>query len=131
MQERLIKTMMGTFVAADWGGKNESGISPIGDNVLVMPDKAAEQSEGGIIIPEQQRERQQFAAESGVLIALGPDAYLWSSDRQRKFEGERPQPGQRVVMKRYSGISTFGADGKTYWVMSDSCIGAVYTPDPK
>ena len=130
MQERLIKTLMGTFIAGTWTGKDTSGIVPLGDNVVVKPDKVADKV-GSIIITEQQKERQQFAAESGILVGLGPDAYLWSSDRQRKFEGVRPQPGQHVVMKRYSGISTFGLDGEIYWVMSDSCIGAVYADQPQ
>ena len=93
---------------------------------MILPDKVADETKGGVLLPEQLKERQQFAAESGIIVALGPDAYRWSSDRQRAFEGKRPEPGQRVVFKRYSGISTFGADGETYWIMSDSCVGAIY-----
>lgn len=125
METRLLKTMLGQYVAAQWDGVDRSGWIPVGDNVAVMPDKPAEQTAGGIIISDQQKERTMFAAETGVLISLGDDAFTWNSDRSRRFEGERPQPGMRVVFKRYSGVTYYGDDGNVYWIMSDHCIGAI------
>lgn len=127
MEERLIKTMLGQYVSAVWNGVDETGYTPVGDNIIVLPDVPAEKTDGGIFLSDQQRERQAFAAETGVLIKLGDDAFTWNSDRSRPFQGQKPRPGQRVVFKKYSGVKFIGKDGKEYWVMSDHCIGVVET----
>lgn len=44
------------------------GLEPLGDRVIVEPDPAAEQTAGGIILPEQGRELPQ----SGTVVAVGP-----------------------------------------------------------
>jgi co-chaperonin GroES (HSP10) len=126
MEIRLLKTMLGQYVQAEWDGVDRSGWVPVGDNVAILPDKPADVSAGGVILgSDQQRERTMFAAETGILISLGDDAFSWNSDRSRRFEGERPQPGSRVVFKRYSGVTFYGDDGEMYWIMSDHCIGAI------
>lgn len=127
MEERLIKTMLGQYVPAKWDGVDRTGYTPVGDNIIVLPDKPSDQTAGGIYLSEQQRERQAFAAETGVLIKLGDDAFSWNSDRSRPFQGEKPKAGQRVVFKKYSGVKFIGKDGEEYWVMSDHCIGVVET----
>ncbi len=125
MQNRgLHKTMRGQYAPAVWNGKNESGWIPAGDRVLVKPDKAAEKV-GSIVMTDANQELTQLAAESGVLVALGDDAFVWNSDRTRKLEGVKPKPGDRVGFQRYAGAQVFGDDGELYFFMSDHSIGAV------
>lgn len=125
MQSRgMIKTLRGQYDAVAWNGKNESGWRPVADKCLVKPDKAAAMV-GSIHMTDENQEKTQLAAESGVLIELGEDAFIWNADRSRKLEGARPKPGDHVGFQRYSGVQVHGDDGQLYFFMSDFCIGAV------
>lgn len=120
--EQRNKTLRGEFIRSAWNGTNESGREPIGDRVLVLPDQAARKSEGGILTPDEYNERTDLAAESGVLVAIGQDAWIWNSDRTRRLEGEKPQVGDRVYFARYQYVAITGQDGRTYWLMEDKSI---------
>ena len=125
MQPKLLKTQFGEFELAAWSGKNDSGMRPISDRVLVLPDQASEKTSGGIFLDEDTIEKMSMASETGVLVELGSEAFLWNSDRRRRWEGDRPHPGQRVCFERYSGSFHRGRDGKSYRLMDDTCIGAI------
>ena len=124
MSPKLVMTPLGQYAPAQWSGANTSGIRPIGDRVLILPDGAAEQTSGGVELPEDLVDRMTQAAETGVIVAMGPDAWLWNSDRTRKFEGEKPRVGQRVIFERYAGSFQHGPrDGRRYRLMDDKCVG--------
>jgi co-chaperonin GroES (HSP10) len=112
---KLLKTMQAEYVPAEWNGKNESRLNPLWDRVVVLPDYAATKSSGGVELPEDLVERMNMSAESGVIVALGADAF--------KKASYRPKPGTRVTFERYAGLVVFGVDGKEYRVMDDTCIG--------
>jgi co-chaperonin GroES (HSP10) len=118
-------TPLAQYVPAHWSGINESGISPIGDRVLVLPDKPVEKTEGGVLLPDQRKDSDGMAAETGVLVAAGDTAWKWNSDRTRAYDGVKPQIGQRVWFERYAGAELTGADGIKYKLMDDRCIGAI------
>jgi co-chaperonin GroES (HSP10) len=119
-----IKTMRGEFERAAFTG-NQSGRIPVGDKVMILPDAAVEKTAGQVLIPDEYRERSALAAESGVLIAVGEDAFMWNSDRTRKWEGDKPKAGDRVYFARYQYTEVMGDDGVKYWVMNDNSIGAI------
>jgi co-chaperonin GroES (HSP10) len=126
MQDKLLsKTRIGQYVESAWTGQNTSGITPIGDQILILPDKSVEMTLGGIIMPESLRETHSLAAESGVIAAIGAGAWTWNTDRTRRFEGVKPEVGQRICFTRYSGMERFGKDGEMYRIMEDKCIGAL------
>ncbi len=126
MQPKLLMTPLGQYAPAKWLGVNESGITPVGDRVLILPDSAAESTSGGVYITEEQQERMTAAAETGILVAVGPDAWLWNSDRTRKYEGEKPKVGQRVIFERYAGSFNHAADGRRYRLMDDKCVAGLF-----
>lgn len=126
LRPKLLKSVqLGEFVQAEYTGKNESGYVPIGDRVLVLPDSAAAVSSGGIQLLPEQVERTTLASETGVVIALGDDAFHWNFDRTRVWEGYKPQPGDRVYILRYSGQTLMGEDGRIYRLMDYGNVGAV------
>ena len=125
MQPRLLTTEHGQYVPVIWNGINESGLVPIGDRVLVLPDKSAEQTDGGVFVSPVQQSRNNEAAETGVLIAMGDAAWVWNSDRTRPYSGVKPQIGQRVWFEKYAGSKQHGDDGLVYRIMDDKCIGGV------
>lgn len=130
MQPRLLKSSQKhEFVPAEYSGRNESGYQPMGDNVLVIPDQASEQTSGNITLTPEYIERATLAAETGVIVALGTEAFRWIADRSREWAGLKPQVGDRVYVQRYSGQLLLGDDQKIYRIMSDTCIAAVRNAD--
>lgn len=120
---RVLKTRQGTFALAGWNGANESGIEPLCDKVVVRVDAAITKTAGGIIITDQISEQQSLSSTTGVLVAVGPQAFIWNSDRTVRWEGARPEPGARVCFARYAGQEYDGLDGALYRVMDDRSIG--------
>ena len=86
MQPKIVKTEHANFVAGQWSGKNESGAQPIGDHVIIKPDKASEflGKSQSIVAPEEMRARSSLAAETGILVACGSDAFVWTTARNRQ-----------------------------------------------
>ena len=113
MQSKLLKSsQLGEFKPAQWNGVNESGYEPLGDCVLVLPDEAADMTSGGVLLTADNVERHSLAAETGVIIAIGLDAFRWTPDKTRPWEAPKPKPGDRVYLKRYAGQVMLGEDGK-------------------
>jgi co-chaperonin GroES (HSP10) len=133
MRDQLIRTETADYVAREWDGKNTSGYRPIGDHVLVLPDTASDKAgkHGLIHLPQDQIERMSLASESGILAALGDDSFTWNTDRTRPFAGQKPVVGDRVVFDRYAGRVIRGRDGRTYRLMTDTCIGGIAEQDEK
>ena len=126
MQDRILsKTRIGNYVENAWDGENRSGITPIGDQVLVLPDKSVRRTAGGIELPDSIADTHDGAAESGIIAAIGDGAWTWNMDRTRRFEGNKPRVGDRVVFTRYAGLERYGNDGPMYRLMSDNCIGGL------
>jgi chaperonin GroES len=115
------------FVQAAWDGTNHSGITPLDDKVLVLMDEHAEKTSGGIVIPDDARSRQSMASETGVIIALGHAAFVFSDDGVRIVDPRfRPVPGNRVVVERYAGRVVQGQDSVEYRLVSQKSVGALY-----
>lgn len=132
MQPKLLKnSQLGEFIQAEYAGKNESGYEPVCDRVLVLPDSATAKSSGGVELPADIVDRHTQAAETGVIVAVGPDAFKWTSDKARPWEGYKPQPGDRVYIQRYSGQTMLGEDGRLYRLMEGYCVGAVKRLPPQ
>lgn len=125
MQPRgLRKTDVAVYRIVHFEGENYSGIEPIGDRVLILPDQATEKSLGGAFLDPQTVEHFTEASETGVIVACGPDAFLWNADRTRRWEGEKPKPGDRVAFERYAGQKHHSWDGQIYRLVDDKTIGA-------
>ncbi len=122
---RLFKTGTGDFERAAWDGHNGSGYMPLNDKVLVLIDAAAAKTTGGIIVPDEISERNTMGAMTGVIVAVGPAAFFWNTDRTLRWEGEKPQPGDRIYIEKYSGQYLAGVDGKFYRLLDDKCVAAV------
>lgn len=118
MEAKLVKTEIAEYVRAEWKGSNTSGVKPIADKVLVQTDEAAAKF-GSIDIPDDIVRRHTLAAESGLLVAIGREAFGGPQGLSK------PQPGTRVFIERYAGQVIKGADGHMYRLMDDKCVGAV------
>lgn len=97
---------------------NKSGIQPVEFKVLVKQDEVEKQTDGGIIIPTQASERQQWAETKATLIAVGGNAF---SD----WEDPKPKAGDRVIVRQYAGYNVTGDDEQSYQVCNDKDISAL------
>lgn len=101
---------------------NPSGIFPTEFKVVVKPVEVKEKTAGGIIVPEESRERMQYAAQEGVLVAVSPLAFSY----EKWPEGyEPPQIGSRVLFAKYAGAKVKGRDGVDYRLINDRDVAAV------
>ena len=98
---------------------NTSGVNPLDQRVLVLPDAVEEKTKGGIFLPETHKEQQKFATMKGVLIAVGLNA--WQEARMA-IGFAAPIVGSRVLIAKYGGVEIEGADGKEYRILNDEDI---------
>jgi chaperonin GroES len=89
--------------------KNESGLHPLNDCVLVQVIVADRKSRGGIIIPEPQADRHDAASNDAYLVEMGPAA--------KEFWGDQVKPGDVIIFAKHAGNIKKGRDGKTYRLM--------------
>lgn len=101
-----------------------SGIDPVEYNVLVKPKQVEEKTAGGLFIPDDTKEREQYAMTEGVLVAASPAAFTFNYEGWPD-EGRVPQVGDRVLFARYQATEVKGVDGDTYWLMKDKSIAGV------
>ncbi len=90
-------------------------IQPLGNRVLVTPDKIEEKTMGGLVLPPSVDEQK---PETGVIAKLG----------EGKIKGKDisfdVKVGDRVYFKKYSP-DELEVDGKTYLLLSAEDILAV------
>ena len=99
--------------------KNESGIKPVEFKVLIKPIEVEEKTKGGIILPQQTKEREAYAQQEGLLVAVGAIAFTepdWL---------EKPRPGDKVLFDKFAGGTVTGRDGQMYRLINDKEIAAV------
>jgi chaperonin GroES len=116
-----------------------SGIYPSGNRVVIKPDEVETTTAGGIVIPLTEAEKHQTAQSTGVLVAVGPDAFQeYTTTTYRHIDGSwKPvemtvtgfsQPfanvGDRVAFAKYGGLSVIGEDGEEYRILNDMDITA-------
>jgi chaperonin GroES len=110
---------------------NASGIKPIGDKILVKPDPVETTTAGGIVIPDNDRKRQN-AMWMGTFVEAGPNAWeAWGTEYRRNRGAPWAQPGDRVIFARYGGILVDGEDGHQYRILNDIDITTVVSEKVK
>lgn len=99
--------------------QNSSGIKPLDQRVLAKPDSAERRTPGGIILPDETVEKDEWAMQKCTLIAVG--ACAWAEAKaSRDFIA--PEPGARVIVGKYAGSKLTGTDGEKYIVMNDEDV---------
>ena len=102
---------------------NESGIHPVGWRVLILPREVMEKSAGGIILnTETNREREQMANTTGIVVEVGDECYKDTKSIWCKV-------GDKVIFGKYAGLLYKGKDGKSYRMVNDEDITGVLEAD--
>ncbi|CAB4190575.1 GroS Co-chaperonin GroES (HSP10) [uncultured Caudovirales phage] len=101
---------------------------PTGWRVLVMPYKGKIKTDGGLILPDQVREREALATVVAYVLKIGPLAY----QDPNKF-GDSPEPwckeGQWVCIGRYAGSRFKIEGGEVRIINDDEVIATILEPD--
>lgn len=109
---------------------NPSGILPTEFKVLVRPDDSEDEmlaqyktlKASGFKFADDAKERHDFAAVTGRLIAVSPVAFTYETFP----EGTRlPKPGDKVVIAKYAGVMIKGKDGVDYRIVNDKDVCAI------
>lgn len=74
-------------------------IKPLGHHVLVHVKEPEVKSKGGIVIPEQIRDAEKRGAELGMVVAVGPTAWMAEGLGGVRWAEE----GDRVWFAKYGG----------------------------
>ena len=101
---------------------------PTGWRLLVMPYQGKAKTDGGLILPDQVREREALATVVAYVLRLGPLAY---KDTSKFGDDAEPwcQEGQWVCIGRYAG-SRFKIDGGEVRIINDDeVIATILEPD--
>ena len=97
---------------------NKSGYHPFEFKVLVEPKEVSEKTKGGIIMPDDVVEREQYANAFGTIVECGSNAFTdpdWA---------EVPSVGDVIMFDKYAGTKVTGQDGKPYILINDKEIVA-------
>jgi len=92
-------------------------VKPLADRVVVRPLEAEEKTAGGIIIPDNAKEKPQ----KGEVVAVGAGKF---GDNGQKIEMEL-KAGDKVLYGKYSGTEV-SVDGEDLLIMRESDVLAVF-----
>lgn len=102
---------------------NSSGIYPTEFKVLILPNAVEEVTKGGIIVPDMTKDKLKYAEMEGRIIALAPAAFSFIADDE--WHGQKPAPGDRVIIAKYAGVRVKGDDGIEYVLINDKDVTAI------
>lgn len=106
---------------------NPGVVSMLEYNVLIVSEKMAEKTAGGIFLPDKAKEMEELGGMRGRIVALGNKAgsLIWPEDGPG-----RPKVGDAVFHAKYGGTTMPGADGVEYRSMKDKDIIAIIAEAP-
>jgi chaperonin GroES len=92
-------------------------IQPLGDRVLIEPEKDMEVKKGGIIIPDTAKEKPM----QGKIIAVGPG----KRDDDGKLIPMNVKKGELVLLPKYGGTEVKINDKEYQIVREDDILGVI------
>lgn len=102
--------------------ENFSGIQPVEDKLLLLPDEPTANIRG-IIKPDKVRDQERLAQVRALLVAVGGNCF-------EDWDDPIPKVGDRVMVMKYAGIQGIeGADKRTYQICTARDITAILTDE--
>jgi chaperonin GroES len=96
------------------------GMRARGFCVLVAPAEQEEKTIGGIILPDQVKDKGQIVEQRGRIIDVSPAAFDFA-----EFGGHAPKTGDAIVFGKLAGVLVEGHDGRKYRLLNDKDVLAV------
>lgn len=99
---------------------------PTGWRILILPFQGKKKSEGGVIIPDQVRERESLATVCGYVLRMGPDCY---ADAAKFAAGPWCKQGDWVIFGRYAGSRFKIEGGEVRLINDDEILATISDPN--
>ena len=99
---------------------------PTGWRLLILPYMGQAKTKGGIILPEEAREREHYATVCAYVLKVGPDAY---KDKDKFPTGPWCKEGDFIIVRRASGTRLEIHD-REFRLINDDTVEAV-VQDPR
>ena len=96
-------------------------IKAVGEYIAVIPEEFKNQTDGGLLLPDEHVERAQFKASRGEVVSIGSRAFVLSGGTI----DDAPKVGDTVIFQTYEGASEKGADGTEYRLIRDDTVMGV------
>ena len=107
--------------------KEESQLpEPTGWRILILPHKGKKKTKGGIILSDKTVEETQIAANVGLVLKVGPDAY---NDESRFPNGAWCKKNDWVIFAKYAGSRLNIEGGELRLLNDDEILGVVDDPE--
>ena len=113
-------------VPLDDARKAKSMPDPVGYQLLIAIPSKEEKTEGGILLTEDTRRREEAASITGMILKIGPDAY---ADTERFPGGPWCKEGDWIVMRSYTG-TRIEVHGQEFRIINDDSVEAI-VEDPR
>lgn len=81
----------------------DPGLTPFGSKILVQIRTPMRRSRGGIALPEESRETEQWNTQVAKVVSLGPVAFCNRDTLEEWPEGKWVKPGTFVRCPKYGG----------------------------
>ena len=99
---------------------------PKGYKLLIAIPKVEEKTDAGVYMPDTLTKMEQTASIVGLVVEMGPDAYL---DKSKFPNGPYCKEGDFVIFRSYSG-TRFKIDKQEFRLINDDTVEAV-VDDPR
>ena len=100
---------------------NKLAPEPCGYHLVVAPIPTAEETDGGIVIPEERRLLEDSATVVAYVVRIGSSAYM---DEKRFPKGAWCKEGDFILMRPYTG-TRFNNRGFEFRIINDDTPEAV------
>lgn len=97
-------------------------VVPIEYRILVKIGKIEEKTSGGLILPEAHRDKEIHHQVEAELINYGALAF---TDSDGAPIDDRPEPGDRIIIAKYSGLAVQDKEGNLYRFANDKDVVAI------
>jgi chaperonin GroES len=84
-------------------------VKPLGDNILIKPEKADKKTESGIFLPESASEER---PQQGMVIEIGESKEI------------KVKKNQKIIFKRYSGTEV-KIEGEEFLIVKNEDVLAI------
>lgn len=99
---------------------------PTGYRLLVMPRTVDEKTKGGIVLPDERRDKENAASILYCVLKLGSDAY---KDKAKFPNGPWCEKGDWVILPAYAGTRV-RVRGIDFRIVNDDTVQAI-VEDPR
>mgnify|MGYP003625401442 FL=1 len=101
--------------------------TPIGWKVLVQASQVKTKTAGGIFLPSQSQDNEEYLTANGVLLSLGDLAYR-DRDTGTSWKGTFPKAGDKVTYGKYAGQKVI-INGVKLLLLNDDEITSIIPKD--